>query len=87
MTTYEQVHAGDVVLGGDGNAWGVAMIQHRPSLAVTLVRHGARVTGHPPDGTEVTVIEPTDVRALGWAFGVLAEAFGDIELIGEVIAS
>ncbi len=89
VTTYEQVHAGDVVLGGDGEAWGVAWTYRGQDgrLAITLTRHGRRVTGYPPPGTEVTVIEPADVRAEGWAFGVLAEAFGDIELIGEVIVS
>lgn len=83
MTTYEQVHAGAVVLGYDNQAWGVEQIMHSPTLAVTLVRHGARVTGYPPAGTEVTVLDPADVRAEEWAAQVLIEAFGSVELLGE----
>lgn len=57
MTTYEDVHAGAVVLGHDGHAWGVADIARQP-LSVTLVRHGQRLTGWPPAGTPVTIIDP-----------------------------
>lgn len=74
MASYEQVHAGDTVLGHDGNVWGVESIDHGPPLVVTLVKHGERVTGYPPAGTEVTVIEAADVRAEQWAAQVLIDA-------------
>jgi hypothetical protein len=82
-TTYEQLHAGAIVLGGDGEPWGVEQIDHEPQLAVTLVRLGQRVTGYPPLGTPVTVIDPADVRAEEWAAQVLIDAFGSVQLIGE----
>lgn len=81
--TYEQLHAGAIVLGGDGSPWGVEQILFQPTLAVTLVRLGERVTGYPPAGTPVTVIDPADVRAEEWAAQVLIDAFGPVELIGE----
>lgn len=84
VSTYEQVHAGDVVLGHDGNAWGVEQIVHDDGVTVvTLVRHGERVTGRPPAGTEVTVLAPADVRAEGWAAQQLIDAFGSVVLIRE----
>lgn len=81
--TYEQLHAGAIVLGGDGKPWGVEQILFQPTLAVTLVRLGERVTGYPPPGTPVTVIDPADMRAEEWAAQVLIDAFGPVELIGE----
>jgi hypothetical protein len=85
MPGYEQVHAGDTVLGHDGDVWGVEAIDHGPPLAVTLVKHGGavRVTGYPPAGTPVTVVEPADVGAEERAYAVLTEAFGPIEILGE----
>lgn len=83
MTTYEQVHAGDIVLGHDGELWGVAGIDRAPKLAVTLVRHGHSVTGYPPPGTPITVVQAADVRAEAWAADVLIGAFGPIEILGE----
>lgn len=83
MTTYEQVHSGAVVLGHDGALWGVEHIQHEPTLAVTLVRHGRRLTGYPPAGTEVTVVEPADVSGELTAAQNLIDAFGSVELIAE----
>lgn len=88
MSTYEQVHTGDVVLGHDGDTWGVEQIVHDDGVTVvTLVRHGERVTGRPPAGTEVTVLVPADVRAEEWAVQQLIDAFGPVELIGERWAS
>lgn len=84
MARYEQVHAGDIVLGHDGELWGVAEIQHVPQLAVTLVRHGVRVTGCPPAGTEVAIVQAADVRAEEWALDVMiAAGFGPFEMLGE----
>jgi len=84
MATYEQVHAGDIVLGHDGELWGVAEIQHAPQLAVTLVRHGARVTGYPPPGTEIAVVEESDTRAEAWAVdAMIAAGLGPVQIMGE----
>lgn len=88
MSTYEEVHAGAVVLGHDGNSWGVEQITHEDGITVvTLVRHGARVAGYPPAGTEVTVIEPADVSEEARAAQVLIDAFGSVELIGEIYSA
>lgn len=83
MTTYEQVHAGDAVLGHDGQPWGVSAIVHGDQLAVTLVRGEHEITGRPPAGTEVQIIEPADLSAEVAAAGVLIEALGPIEIISE----
>lgn len=83
MDTYEGLHAGDLVLGNDGEVWGVAAIIHVPHLAVTLVRHGNAVVGNPPAGTPVTVVQRADVSAEFAAAGTLLASLGDIELLGE----
>jgi hypothetical protein len=81
---YENVHTGDVVLGGDGQAWGVKQIDHTPQgSAVTLVRHGQLVTGFPPRGTPVMVVSRAGVSEELRAFAALAESFGDVSLIQE----
>lgn len=73
--TYEQVHAGDHVLGHDGEVWGVAEIDHAPApLRVVLVRPGHRVQGWPPPGTPVAIVQQADVSAEGAAFEVLTGA-------------
>lgn len=82
MTTYESVHAGDVVLGHDGELWGVQHIAHEPELAVTLVKYGYRVTGRPLPQTEVTIVERADVSKEFQAAELLGAAFG-IEIISE----
>lgn len=84
QTTYETVHAGDVVLGADGQAWGVKQIDHTPQGAmVTLTRHGHIVPGFPPPGTPVTVLSRGDVSAEAEAFAALMTGFGDVSLIQE----
>jgi hypothetical protein len=83
MAGYEQVHAGDIVLGHDGELWGVASIDHAPQLAVTLVRPGHRVTGYPPRGTPVTVVQAADVQAEAQTADILIGALGPIEILGE----
>lgn len=85
MSSYEQVHAGDTVLGHDNDVWGVEAIDHGPPLAVTLVKDGGRtrVTGYPPAGTPVTVVTAADVSAEGQAWSALASAFGQVEVLGE----
>lgn len=83
MPTYEEVHAGDLVLGHDNATWGVEHIAHAPRLAVTLVRHGHRVTGFPPTGTEVTIVQRADVSAEFWAAQIFIGAGLDIEIVSE----
>lgn len=85
MPGYEQVHAGDIVLGHDGELWGVESITHVPQLAVTLVRHGHRVIGYPPPGTEVTVVTPADVAAEARAAQVFIDAGLGIEIVSEQV--
>lgn len=81
MDTYETVHTGDVVLGHDGQEWGVAAIG---GGAVTLTRFGQMVTGYPPSGTPVTVLSRADTIEEARAYAALAASFGDVEVLGEV---
>ncbi len=85
MATYEQVHAGDTVLGHDGELWGVEGIDHVPQLAVTLVKHGRRITGYPPPGTGVTVVTSADVGAEAAAAQVFIDAGLGVEIVSERI--
>jgi hypothetical protein len=80
---YEQVHAGDHVLGHDGEVWGVAEIDHSPALRVVLVRPGHRVQGWPPAGTPVTIVHRADVSAEATAVEALLSAGFAPELVGE----
>ena len=54
---------GDIVLGFDGNEWGVVSIARSPRLAVTLVRNGTTITGYPPVGTEARILSRATVPA------------------------
>lgn len=83
MDTYESVHVGDIVLGHDGQEWGVAAIWRKP-LSVTLTRYGQTVTGYPPAGTPVTVLSRADTIEEARAYEVLAASFGEVEVLGEV---
>lgn len=84
MTTYEQLHAGDIVHGADGGGpWGVAGIQHAPGLAVALVRGGQQVIGYPAAGTEVEVVHQSDVSAEFVACEILGAGLGPIEIVRE----
>lgn len=83
MPTYEQVHAGDIVLGHDNDLWGVAAIDRAPQLSVTLVKAGARIVGYPPRGTPVTVVTPADVAAEARAAQVFIDAGLGIEILSE----
>lgn len=83
MATYEQVHAGDLVLGHDREIWGVEAITHAPTLAVTLTRYGTRVTGYPPGGTEVTIVQSANVTAELSAAQALIGCGFNIEVVSE----
>lgn len=84
MTTYEQVHAGDHVLGYDGDVWGVAAVSASPRLVVALVKPGHRVVGYPPPGTPVTILHHADLSAEERAAGaMIAGGLGPIEILSE----
>jgi hypothetical protein len=85
VSTYEEVHAGDLVLGHDREVWGVETIAHVPRLAVTLVKDEGRVrvTGYPPAGTEVAIVQRADVSAEYAAAGTLIAAGLDVALVSE----
>lgn len=87
MATYEQVHAGDIVLGHDRELWGVEAIDHAPPLTVTLVKHGGamRVIGYPPSGTPVVVVTPADVAAEARAAQMFIDASLGVEIVSERI--
>jgi hypothetical protein len=84
MTTYEDVHTGDVVFGHEEQPWGVQRIEREPTVAVTLVRHGQTVTGYPPPGTPVTVLTVAGVEPEKQAFELLALAGLNPQVISEV---
>lgn len=81
--TFEDVHTGDHVLGYDGEVWGVAEIDRAPALRVVLVRSGYRVQGWPPAGTEVTIVQQSDVSAEFRAVEALAAGGLGVELLAE----
>jgi hypothetical protein len=85
VATYEQVHAGDTVLGHDNDVWGVEAIVQGPPLAVTLVKNGGhtRVVGYPPAGTQVIVIQPSDVSAEARAAQMFLDAALGVEIVAE----
>jgi hypothetical protein len=62
--TYDaDARPGDIIRGGDGNVWQIAeMDRESPrGFSVTLVRDGYRVTGWPPLGTEVEILQRAEV--------------------------
>jgi len=81
--TFEDVHAGDTVLGHDNEVWGVLSITHAPRLAVTLVRPGHSVTGYPPAGTPVTIVSRSDISAEFAAAQTFIDAGLGVEIISE----
>lgn len=83
MASYDEVHAGDHVLGHDGDLWGVEAIEHGPRLAVTLVKPGHRVTGYPPPGTQVTIVYRSDMSAELVAAQALIDGGLNIEIVSE----
>jgi hypothetical protein len=82
--TWESVHTGDVVLGHDGQTYGVVDIQFDDPRGpiVLLYRHGQTVgPAQPPPGTPITVIKRADTTMEAQAFSVLQAA----ELTPQVI--
>ena len=80
--TFDSLHAGDVVQGVDGQAWGVAEVRREPVFAVVLTRHGRRVTGYPHPAAAVAILSRSDVRAEYRAAEAL-DALGPVQLISE----
>jgi hypothetical protein len=81
VATYEDLHAGATVLGHDQNIWGVAEIDHEPTLRVVLVKDEGRtrVVGYPPAGTPVTILSQPEVHAEAAAWQTLSAAgFGPV---------
>jgi hypothetical protein len=89
VTTFGSLHGGDIVLGQDGNAWGVEYVSRKwgaiagPAFEVCLVRHGARVTGWPDESASVTVVQRADTALEAGAYTVLTEAGLNPEVISE----
>lgn len=83
MDTYESLHAGDLVLGDDGEVWGVARIVHVPQLSVALVRHGHVVIGTPALGTPVQVVQRADSDGEAFAWQQLTNGLGAVEVVEE----
>jgi hypothetical protein len=74
VTSWGELHAGDVVVGVDGGLWGVERV--RPlDPSVTLVKHGERVTGRLTDpAAPVNVVHEEDTSAEKAAWGVFSAA-------------
>lgn len=83
MATFEDVHAGDVVLGHDGQLWGVAAKATEPQLTVVLVNGDQRLIARPPFGTHIEIIEPSDVSPEFAAWLTLTTALGPVDIISE----
>jgi hypothetical protein len=84
MAAVETLHAGDVILGHDGNEWGVEAVMPGPPPGLILVRYGQKVTGYPPAGTEYHVISRADVNAEMIAAEQLINAgLGPLEIVWE----
>jgi hypothetical protein len=85
LTTWERVHAGDIVLGYDEQTWGVVEIRHDypPGPVITLTPFGQSVTGWAPLGTPVTVVSPVDTSAEAAAFAALTGAGLTVEILRE----
>lgn len=86
MATFEDVHAGDVVLGHDGELWGALAVECEPQLAVTLVRHEQTLVARPPAGTAVVIVDEVDLSAETRAWKILTAAgMGPVEIIAEYV--
>ncbi len=86
MPTWEDCHAGTIVLGHDGLEYGVVDIERGDPRGpvVTLVRFGARVgPAQPPPGTPITIVGEPDLSAEARAYAVLAEQGLDPQVIRE----
>jgi hypothetical protein len=69
MSVWRDVHAGDIVLGHDGQEWGVLNVEHfRPAaggypsypLTITLTRYGRTIAGQPDPSAPVIITQSAD---------------------------
>jgi len=80
VTTYGELHAGDIVVGYDGEAWGVERVAalrpqgERVVRPMTLIKSGERVAGLPAADEPVNVVHQEDTSAEAAAWGVFAYA-------------
>lgn len=91
MSTWRDVHAGDIVLGHDGQEWGVLGIEHDPpsmldrTSAVTLTRYGRTLTGRPPSVAPVIITQTADHSDTASAIDALLSVGFGVEIISESI--
>lgn len=85
MTTWDEVHAGCVILGHDNVVYGVASWEAAPGgPIIELVRDGLPAgRAQPPTGTPITVLEWPDLRPEAQAFAVLSAAGFNVDIIRE----
>lgn len=84
--TWDDVHAGDVIIGHDGQAYGVEDICPDPvrGPTITLIRHGIRTgPAQPPPGTPIRIAQRAETSGEAYAFGVLAAAGLNPQVIRE----
>lgn len=86
QSTWAALHAGDVIVGADGDTWGVVLTSQATifgPFVITLYRLGREVIGYPPADGVVTVVQRADTRAERAAWSVLSDAGIEAEIIGE----
>lgn len=83
-STWNDVHAGDIVLGHDCNHWGVTSRGVAPGgVEIEIVRHGERLASIVPHGTPITVVSCDESHAPPPAVALLMAAFPGTEIIRE----
>jgi hypothetical protein len=86
--TWEQVHAGDIVRGHDGNNWGVVSVTFGDPAGPVIVLHRLGTTvgpAQPGPGTRITIVERANTRDEAAAFAVLQAAGFGPEVLHEEI--
>ena len=88
MSTWEDAHAGCLVLGHDGVLYRVTSHAPHPAGPIVTLRGAAGTVGpaQPPPNTPITIVETADMSAEAEAFATLAGAGLGPELIGETYA-
>jgi len=75
MTTFGDLHAGDVVQAPDGSGvWGVAFVQHAPFLGIVLVQGELQWAWQPDPATPVERVQAADMSAEAAAWQVMMQA-------------
>jgi hypothetical protein len=85
VDTWGSLHAGDIVLGADGQQWGVERLL-RPTpgvVTVTAIRHGDHATASMHDDLPVTVVRRADTSEEYRAAAVLLAAGLTPEVVSE----